>query len=396
MAERAQIRNLTPLRGIAALVVLIFHYHLFAARLVPADASYLMNKLYLMVDLFFVLSGFIMYHVYGESFRSGVSMDKLGPFLRARFARIYPLHIATLMLVIAMYLLVKFLGTPLAWWSNVLDESAILSHVLMLQGMGTHQDATWNTPAWSISVEWWAYMLFPFLVLALAKGKHFARVLLMLAIVSGYVWVINGLQPAFWADNYAHWGFPEDTPFDRGINVFTGLGAFVRCICAFSVGMFIFEVYQAGWAKSYLKSGIVFVLCWVVLLVLWHLNQLNDIGAIAIIAVMILSAAWNNGRLSDFLSRRILQNLGDWSYSMYLIHTPILIAHILYRKTQFQPDLLERPDVGFNFSVIETWLGFSVYLIVVLFLSYLSYRYLEKPARNYINIKRMGSNLSPV
>jgi len=60
--------GLTPLRGIAALLVIFFHYNLFITELVAPETSPITGQLYLMVDLFFVLSGFIMCHVYGETF----------------------------------------------------------------------------------------------------------------------------------------------------------------------------------------------------------------------------------------------------------------------------------------------------------------------------------------
>jgi peptidoglycan/LPS O-acetylase OafA/YrhL len=77
------ISNLTPLRGIAALLVAIFHFEMAIGRFVPASQTSFFEKCYLMVDLFFIMSGFIMMHVYGESFRLFVAKDAIRKFIVA-------------------------------------------------------------------------------------------------------------------------------------------------------------------------------------------------------------------------------------------------------------------------------------------------------------------------
>jgi peptidoglycan/LPS O-acetylase OafA/YrhL len=115
------LSNLTPLRGIAALLVAVFHFEMAMGRFVPARISMFFEKSYLMVDLFFVMSGFIMVHVYGRSFGGvmgdgglwvagrgdvGLRKDNLRKFFVARFARTYPLHLFTLLLLV---LIVRYL-----------------------------------------------------------------------------------------------------------------------------------------------------------------------------------------------------------------------------------------------------------------------------------------------
>ncbi|MDP9043015.1 MAG: acyltransferase, partial [Bacteroidota bacterium] len=67
------LSNLTPLRGIAALWVVVFHFSEIVAKFVSTNKSLLLTKGYLMVDLFFIMSGFIIYHVYQQNFQSGIS-----------------------------------------------------------------------------------------------------------------------------------------------------------------------------------------------------------------------------------------------------------------------------------------------------------------------------------
>src|ERR1017187_3429792 len=103
MQHKAQyLSNLTPLRGIAALLVAVFHFEMAIARFVPAQQTMFFEKCYLMVDLFFVMSGFLILHVYGDSFMLSITKANLRKFIVARFARIYPLHCFSLMLLVVL------------------------------------------------------------------------------------------------------------------------------------------------------------------------------------------------------------------------------------------------------------------------------------------------------
>ena len=66
------ITNLTPIRGIAAILVVIFHFEIVLVLFLPREVSRFFSKCYLMVDLFFIMSGFIIYHVYGEFFKRNI------------------------------------------------------------------------------------------------------------------------------------------------------------------------------------------------------------------------------------------------------------------------------------------------------------------------------------
>ena len=86
------LSNLTPLRGIAALLVAIFHFEEIGGIFINPSTTMLIGKSYLMVDLFFIMSGFVMLHVYGDSFMKRLEWKVFFQFMKARFARLYPLH----------------------------------------------------------------------------------------------------------------------------------------------------------------------------------------------------------------------------------------------------------------------------------------------------------------
>jgi peptidoglycan/LPS O-acetylase OafA/YrhL len=153
----------------------------------------LVAKGYIMVDLFFIMSGFIICHVYQDSFRFGFSNENFRQFTVARFARVYPLHFITLILCIVLFV-------PKWGWDAVDDPKAIITNVFLIHSFGIHKIFTWNVPSWSISAEWWAYMIFPFLVIFLYRKKKLAIGLLILFVVLSYLGIIYWIPRKSWMD----------------------------------------------------------------------------------------------------------------------------------------------------------------------------------------------------
>ena len=102
MNTNKYLSNLTPLRGIAALLTVLFHVDLvlssFGGQLLDGKISSILSRMYLMVDFFFVLSGFILCYVYAKNFEGPVKGQDFKKFTIARFARVYPLHLFSLLL----------------------------------------------------------------------------------------------------------------------------------------------------------------------------------------------------------------------------------------------------------------------------------------------------------
>ncbi len=390
------IPGLTPLRGIAALLVILLHYSMFVTTVIPAETSPIISKLYLMVDLFFVLSGFIMYHVYGGYFIAGASFKKIGGFLRARFARIYPLHLAMLVMMIGLGALAyssNALEGPLA---VVFDFTAIPSQLLLTQAMGTHHEATFNTPSWSISVEWWAYVLFPFLMLLLARTKIWTRFVFITLIAFAYWYIMYHMQPEFWAIRWEQFGYPESIPYPvHIIDVITGAPAFLRCLCGFIWGMLVYELFSNNWGKSVLKSGRAFIGVWMVLLVLWHFEVMVDPFAVLLFGIMILAAAYNQDHTGRILNNKILNYMGDISYSLYLVHVPIITVFLFGRAMMVNPDPLKLA-MGYDFPPWISWLGLLAMYLISIGVATLTYRYIEKLARNYLRKSKTEKTALPM
>ncbi|MEZ5326135.1 MAG: acyltransferase [Verrucomicrobiales bacterium] len=158
----------TGLRGIAALVVVVAHLKLelmYPVPLVEWAVRFVQWKGQA-VDLFFILSGFVLCHVYG--FRMKIDWKD---YSAARFARIYPLALATMLILVALDVY-SYLRHGIA--SENLDSSRIVLNTLLLNGIKD----SWvfqgiNPPSWSISVEAFLYVtVFPLLIFLTARGHR--------------------------------------------------------------------------------------------------------------------------------------------------------------------------------------------------------------------------------
>ncbi len=368
--------NLTPLRGLAALIVLLFHFDLFmggpfAGALFQPDTTLFVKKGYLLVDFFFVLSGFIMCHVYGRLFGESVSRDGWGQFMKARFARIYPLHIFTL--VWAMLLFVGFLYTnfPLSEREqSVYSLGALPLHLVLAQAMGFIPGYTWNSPSWTISVEWWMYMGFPFLYSPLARLTNRGRVAVFAGLLVLYVLLVYGWNGSF-----------PQYPWPKSLNVppFVG-GAFVRCALSFSVGMLFYGLFQQDWGRTWLANGYALLGFAGVMALSMHLGW-SDLITVAAFPFIILSAAYGSANVNKVLITRSMQRLGDLSFSIYLTNEVIFNTGMLVRHAM---GLSRTPT---DLSYLEIWLWCFAWLAVVLVVSELTYRFVELPARDALNAR---------
>ena len=153
--------ELVAARGLAAVWIVAAHAlakSLEGLHALPAAIEYSR----IVVDFFFVLSGFVLAHVYDVAWREG--RFRYFEFLGRRLARLYPLHLATLLAVLAIVTAGKAIGVEP---ENPHTASSFLFTALLLHSAWTTPDLAWNWPSWSVSAEWCAYLAIPiFLTLA--------------------------------------------------------------------------------------------------------------------------------------------------------------------------------------------------------------------------------------
>lgn len=365
----ANIVSLTPLRGIAASLVAVFHFQVYFLRFIQPDQSMFIDKCYLMVDLFFIMSGFLIMHVYKDQFSQKISFTAFKKFLTARFARIYPLHFVTLLLLVALFLI--------KLWdeAGIYNPSAIASHIFLLHSFGLHNDLTWNIPSWSISAEWWSYVLFPLLCLFLSRFKNAGIVIVAMLSVVAYILILFFLPRTGTIQGYGGWKNTLDVTYDYG---------FVRSIGGFMLGMLLYLAYAKEAVRKLFSSDALAVIFILLLLTVMH-KGLPDILFIPGFAILILVLTSNKGYVSKWFNNKPLTYLGDISYSVYMIHFLLIIVLQLVAYS-FRAVIHIESSTTFFYG-----LGICVlYFGILLGLSALSYNIIEKPLRKLINQKWVG------
>ncbi|WP_395390832.1 acyltransferase [Novosphingobium sp. BL-8A] len=328
--------RLDGLRGLAACgVALLYHPQaLFAADVneaLPGLLRWFQHWGWTLVDLFFLISGYIFAHVYlverGPGQGYVLKRGALGGFAVARAARLYPLH-----LVMLLVCAVAFLGNP--------DNTplAFMANLFMLQGFVGAVGRSFNGPSWSISIECLCYVLF---ALGAVGGRRMLQRVTVLAILGALLhFAVQGRAGGPWV----------------GDNLPRGL-----------LGFFLGQVLWHARARlRHAPSGLLVCLMAIgIALDMGRVSSLLPLSLLAWPALLLLAL-----RLK-FMGSAPMRWLGDRSYAIYLVHWPIL--RVL--DTQYSPI---PGGIGTWFAVT---LGFGV---LVLLVSDLSFRYLETPARRAI------------
>jgi peptidoglycan/LPS O-acetylase OafA/YrhL len=301
-----QLPSLTPLRGVAALWVVLYHYRGTAQFLPNLDItphSYLISKGYLAVDMFFILSGFVMAHVYRRAFSEGVG-EHYRSFLVARIARLYPLHIFILALFVLAATASQFM-TGLATGSfdsiplmGPRSWGAILANIFMLQGLAAGR-LSWNYPAWSISVEFVAYLAFPVALPAIARAPNPVRLVLATLLFAVLAWLAVSTK-----GDLDQWNGPI---------------TLVRCMPEFLLGTLLYFVFRDYGKRFWLNTDFAVLSVLVATLACLHFGA-PDLLIVSLFAALVLLAVSNGGAFAKLANTGPLIWLGEISYSLYLIH----------------------------------------------------------------------------
>ncbi len=195
---RKQFVVLDFLRFLTALCVLLFHYELFVRKGVPLEDR-IFRRFDVGVDFFFILSGFVIAH--STDGRMSGPREYL-QFLVRRLARIYPLHVATLIAAAGLAVLVVSLGMKINDPGRY-DPRYLLDNLLLIQAWGLDDRLSFNTVAWSISAEWFLYLTFPLSVALVSRlGPVVSLLIVTTAVLLMNVTSLYGLMSP-WADrNY--------------------------------------------------------------------------------------------------------------------------------------------------------------------------------------------------
>lgn len=350
-------RALDTYRFLAASGVVFYHFenHFQPFLTSPTHA---LERFQLFVDFFFVLSGFVLMHTYGG--RIG-TLAAYRSFLRKRLARIYPLHVATIVLFCAVGAVVVFLHVPVRDRS-FFDVSLLPSNLLLIHAWGATTRAGLNIPSWSISAEWFVYLLFPLLaILVRRRGAVFALVAaIVFLVVTEAVRAVAGLQPGYLAT--------------------VDFGSF-RALPSFLAGMAVFALIDAAPARRIpwpLVHG--FALCVIVLMLAGASAWL--ITALFPVLVGLIAMAERSECGTIFASRAGVL-LGNASFAVYMIHTFFQVAAVVVART-----------FGWT-SIAQLMAVATVTYVVIVVASVASYRWFEDPLRRRLSRPSPSGGLQP-
>ncbi len=338
---------LTGIRGIAAWMVVLYHIRLSLAALLPGWTIAVFARGYLAVDLFFMLSGFVLWYNYADRLRER-NLVAAGSFMWRRIARIWPLHL--FILAVFSALVAVFAATGRNTGGYPLGELPL--HVLLLQNWGWTGALAWNHPAWSISTELAAYLLFP-LAVGAARWEHLPSMALaglaaVLLFAVHMLFALNGDT-----------GLGDEIP---------RLGLW-RCLLEFALGNLLCIAWQK-WRGSGYIAGAASLACGLALATGYILALPETAFVPLTFATGLLALASGKGRLTSLLGGTTLRYLGEISYSTYLAH---FLLFILFKLLFVDASL----QLG--------WAGFAGFLALVLAASAVLYHGVEKPAQRWLN-----------
>ena len=306
--RKPELPALTGIRFYAALLVFLSHVSVIPGMEALSGERLIFNVGVVGVSFFFVLSGFILTYNYAELFRTAISAADYKKFVWDRFTKIYPVHFAAFLLIL-----------PIAVFSpNLpLDWRAVPFHILMLQCFWPVSNPTFynylNVPSWSISCEWFFYLLAP-LAMFLAFGKTRRWVLLVsaLAYASCLGLYLSHGQSGFTRLYLVSWFAPSRfIEFLAGILVarafMNNAGREVASLAPLAQVMGIVFLVAGSLCRKHAPWPL-------------HGGLLYVPGS----ALLIFGLAFGRGFLASHLSGAWLRRLGLASFSFYMFHAPIL------------------------------------------------------------------------
>lgn len=350
-----RFKAIDAFRGLAA--IFIIFYHMKDTRLVMTNTFVMKSDIF--VDFFFVLSGFVI------SFSNIPRLKQWKDgvlFLQKRFWRLYPLHVFTLLLCLLFEIFrflvnnyIVHLNQPIFHNNNISTFSA---HLMLAQSLNLFDYLSWNIPSWSISTEFYTYIIWAFLLILLRRKLILTAITCILPL-------------AYFFFRY------------NGNIMFTFDYGLLRCLYSFSIGTLTYQFFQQvnttvrHW-PIYIISIVEFVLFGGTVVIV-YLYQKPFTWLIPIwFSIFILFFSVERGVISNLLRHERFEFLGRLSYSYYLNHCLILLVI----------DLLMFDVVKLPHSVIYELCYIVISLVIIHLFSELTYRYIE------IYFQKSGKNVS--
>ncbi len=358
--KKGYIEAHNGLRGVAALLVVFYHLQFGTDYWLGFEtATHFFGQSYLMVDLFFILSGFIISFTAMPDNRRMTRAECIR-FFQMRVARIFPLHVFCLLYLSAFFAAFAFY---VMWQGQPIDQLrwspagafSFLRELLLLHAWGGEHSPTWNVPSWSISAEFLAYLCFPILVaLFLIKRVE----LIFAAMAVGFFCYIGSTT--------------------GDLDIIAGLSG-LRCLSGFVLGMLVFKYRGLMEALSNTQLTVIQIVSAVAAFYVLAADK-NDVLAIPAFTLFVAATWSDRGVIAKWLGAQTFQFLGKISYSIYLNHF-CLIQILSFFWSRLGENLPLDPWI-----IRTLWL--SLVVMVTLISSAMTFRWVEQPTRRYLMKRR--------
>jgi peptidoglycan/LPS O-acetylase OafA/YrhL len=349
--------SLEGLRFLASLAIVVYHFVPYTERGLTAP-EFWSGQFSVAVDLFFVISGIVIANGYlGRT----STWREYSEFMRRRFARLYPLHLATL----GFYVLVG--AAAAIGILSVANDSKyafdeLAPNLLLTHAWGFASQLSFNYVSWSISAEWFVYLLFPPIAWAAARpsgliavGAAFAG-----AVAISHHWIGRGLPHLTW-----------DYSILRALPSFA-LGVWICANRDLIAGLIGPRRAAAGLAVS------------AALLIAFMATASNRYALlVAAYAIVAFAFLCDVGRLRTPLAWEPISRLGILTYSIYMLHPVVATILLSFLAPRF---------LGTSFWA--TVAAVSVAIPLTIGLAILSYRFFEEPARRMLTSPPRGLRLA--
>lgn len=354
-----RIHELDALRGIAALGVVVWHYGThFDARPLQFALFPFYNAGFLFVDFFFVLSGYVISRAFWREPRQ----SRLAANIFARIARMYPLHLLTLVLVSILLTCLPEAAQNPNFVRPENDAKHFLLNLLLLNRSGLQEGWTFNTPAWSISAEFIVNVVFLVFIFLGTQGRIVSMALAVAAVTAMVVF--------------------SPRPYIGGQFVFGWLDAnLLRCFLGFASGVVVYWLlHRLGTVRTLarhplrctvLGAASLASLLGVMIVSHRHPPILHYLVSIAVASGCVFFVPFGPA-LRKLLHHRALSYLGDISYSIYLVHYPLQLAVYLAGSVG-----LVQLDFGSSVT-------FVAFIAAVMAVSAATHRFIELPGQKWL------------
>lgn len=344
-----RIEQLTFTRFIAGISIVIFHY---------GNGSYLFNNNFVQfifqqanvgVSYFFILSGFVMIIAYNKK-----EEIKSVEYIKNRLARIYPVYVLAIFLVLILSIL-----------SKNIDFEGFFLNLFMLQSWIPGKALSFNIPGWSLSVEFFFYAIFPFLFNSIYKKTNYKNTIIPIFLI----WILSQIiLHLFFLGN-----IDSRFPLDQKDLLYFPLLHLNEFLMGNLAGLYFVNRTNSTPKKYDLQ--ILMVTLIIILVLRFPIGLIYHNGLLALLFIpLIILISLNDGVITTFFNNKTCVFLGEISFGIYILQNPVWLWISDYRLDKY-----------FHIDKTEDFtLAFFIRLLSLLLLSSMSYVYFETPLRKKI------------